>query len=100
VQSDATYWSLSSEDEIKGNRFDEHLDWMLKQLFGRLPAIRKLQEDKAEFRLYAHIEPGFAVIDPCLTVESIQRLAQLRIPLDFIIVFRDWEDEDSDYEEE
>jgi hypothetical protein len=97
IVSEDTYWSLSSFNFVSSTLFDKHLDWMLDQLFGKLPAVRSLQKQGAQMRLNAHMRPWVSVIDPLIDNEKSRQLAQLRIDLQFIIVFQGVEDVEPGY---
>lgn len=95
VMSNITIWTLSSRGRIATNRFESHLLWVLDKLFGKLPKIRMLQGQGADLKLTVHLTPSRpeVLLFPALDVEAISRLAQLRVPLEFIIV-REVEDDD------
>lgn len=80
-----TYWTFSSQGRVPTNLFEDHLKWMLDQLFGKLPAIRSLQDQGAEFRLEAFTEQFSPITAMVLKTDTIQRLWQLRVPLVFLI---------------
>lgn len=96
IVSDITIWRLDSSEHVPDNTFEGHLTWILEQLFGKLPSIRHLQNQGAEIRLTAYLRPSrpSVLMFPTLTVEALQRLAQLRVPLEFNIVREVDEDED------
>lgn len=91
VDSDVSIWSLSSEDKISSNCFLKHMDWMLKTIFGRTPAFHSLQNDGSHIALHVYINTGYPVVTPMLDVSTIQNLAQLKIPIDFIVDYQSQE---------
>jgi Domain of unknown function (DUF4279) len=84
IVSPANYWSMRSDRHLDSNSLEIHLHWMLGQLFGRTPAIRSLQNSGGSISLGAHLEVWSRVIGPELNAETLQQLAQLRIPLQFM----------------
>lgn len=94
VKCDRTRWNLSSGDIVSSPFPEAHLDWLLDQLYGKLPAIRSLQDQGAEFVINIHMEPWSRVVAQTLSVTTLQQLAQLRLELRFIIHYQNSE---SDY---
>ncbi len=91
-----TRWCLSSLDNVSYKcPVEKHLEWILDQLFGKLPAIRALQNQGARTKFIAHLEPWSKVIGIDFDIITIQRLAQLRIPLEFIVVHQNQEPPES-----
>lgn len=80
-----THWTFSSEGKVPTGVFEDHLKWMLDQLFGKLPAIRSLQDQGADFKLEVFTEQWSPIAAMSLRTETIQHIFQLRVPLVFMI---------------
>ncbi len=88
--SDCTRWTLSSKGHVADSSIDEHLNWMLQQLYGKLPSLRHLQKG-GQCSLRANIRSWSRTLSPAFEVETFQQLARLRIPLRFIITYENTE---------
>jgi hypothetical protein len=94
LTADKTFWSLDSTDSVKGDVFEEHLNWILSQLWGRLPALRKLQNLGAETYIMAHIQPWNGLAAAGLDLDALRLLARLRVNLHFAFVYQTSDDEE------
>jgi hypothetical protein len=83
LKSDHNSWSLSSLDKIKSKEPEAHLEWIMQQLFGKLPQVRALQERGAKMRITIHSE-GLAVAALELSSDLLRRIAQLGCPVTVI----------------
>ena len=81
VKNEGSSWSLSSLRQVRSKDMEVHINWILNQLFGKLPAIRKLQAEGASMRLIARDDSWSRYNNTELSIEILQRLAQLRVRL-------------------
>jgi len=93
ITADQTQWFLSSSGQVQSSSLEKHLEWMLDQLFGKLPALRLLQNDGSVFTLTAHMDLWSPVSVPHFDVSTLQKLAQLGFALEFVIRFEFDEDD-------
>jgi len=93
LNAEQTYWSLSSSGQVQSSSLEKHIDWMLGQLFGKLPAIRSLQNDGSAFTMKAHMDLWSPVSVPQLDEGTIQKLAQFGFALQFVIRYEFDEDD-------
>lgn len=81
VKCEGSSWTLSSRLQIRSKDMELHLNWIFNQLFGKLPAIRKLQAEGATMRLIARADSWSRYTNVELSTETLQFLAQLRVRL-------------------
>ena len=85
IRSNKTMWSFDTMGYVRNNTFEKHLNWLLDHLHGKTPAIHKLQDDGCDMHLKAHLDLSSSCIFPALEVDEMRLLAQLRIPIRFIV---------------
>lgn len=76
----ANGWFLSSQKVVSYQYLNEHVDWLLNQLYGKTPAIRYLQNQSARIYITGTKRIRAPGDGDNLDLSTIQRLAQLRIP--------------------
>lgn len=80
VAADSTMWSLESQHHLNSPYPNAHIDWLLNNLFGKLPSIRRVQKQADThlfIQLFCEMPSGSTWL--FLNPELLQRLAQLRI---------------------
>ncbi|MBY0549397.1 MAG: DUF4279 domain-containing protein [Candidatus Obscuribacterales bacterium] len=55
-RSDRTFWILSSADKIRNSEASLHLEWIIQQIAGRLPALQRLSSTGGEIELRVRAE--------------------------------------------
>ncbi len=85
IKSDRTMWHADTSEYLDCNSFEEHLRWLCEHLHGKTPDIHRLLEEGCEIEIVAHIDLMSYGTFPSLSVEAMRFLAQLRIPLRFIV---------------
>jgi len=74
-------WTLSSDDHVKSDLFEPHIEWVLASVEPRATALAKLISGGAE----AHINCDWSSVGssggPVISVESMSRLTALGLPL-------------------
>lgn len=94
MTADHNIWRLSSREAITSGEIETHLAYILDRLFGRLPAIRKLQDTGALMHIRLWSRSWTRHNQLTLDVETLATLAHLRLPLENIIRY---ENTESDY---
>ena len=78
-------WHADTSEYLDSNSFEEHLRWLCEHLHGKTPAIHKLLDKGCEIEIVAHFDLASYGTFPTLSVEAMRFLAQLRIPLLFVV---------------
>lgn len=93
VSSPLSIWRLSSEDSLTSQDVEVHLDWLLDCLSGKLHAIRHLQSKNAKMAITIRMMPWTRLVAPSLSVHTLQKIAELKIDMDFIIHYQNTDSE-------
>lgn len=93
IVAESTWWKLSTQGAVSSRLSEHHVDWLLEKLFGKLPSIRSLQNSGGEFRICVQVRAWSNVIGHSVSLEQMQQLARLRIPLELTIVYQNTDDE-------
>lgn len=94
MTADHNIWRLSSRETITSGEIENHLAYILDCLFGRLPAIRKLQDSGAVMHIRLWTRSWTRHNQLNLDVDTLATLAHLRLPLETITRY---ENTESDY---
>lgn len=89
IKSDKTTWQFDTWGYLRSNSFEEHLRWLCNHLHGKTPAIRKLLDEGCDIEIVAYFDLMSFGTFPALSVEAMRFLAQLRIPLRFVVRYLD-----------
>ncbi len=88
ICSPATYWSMSSEDEVTSPDVELHLEWLLGTLSGKLRAVRQLQKKNAKMKITIQMKPWSRLVATSLSVQTLNRIAELQMEMEFIIHYQ------------
>jgi len=55
-RSDRTFWVLSSAKKVRNSEAHLHVEWIIQQISGRLPAFQRLSSTGGEIELSVHAE--------------------------------------------
>ncbi len=96
VRSTFTIWRLSSEQKIKVRYFaaEEHLQWLIDQITGRLPQLRSLQDSGARTEIDIHSYSWSRLESIELSTEMLLLLARYRLKIRINVFY---ENSDEDY---
>jgi hypothetical protein len=91
VVAEQTHWTLSSDEYVSSNFVEAHLDWILEQLFGKLPSLRRLQDTGGDCAIHVRVSSWSSLVCHAIDPDQLQLLARMRIPVDFVVHFEDSE---------
>jgi hypothetical protein len=77
----AGHWRLSSDGKAVERSVEGHLRWIVNQIAGRKPSLRKLQTDGAETYVSLHLDAWLSTQYVEIDVEISQLLASYGLPL-------------------
>jgi|SRR5579885_1017597 len=86
-------WAVNSEDHVKESHLEPHLKWVMDLLYDKRLALRKLQKNHANTRIVVHVDSWLRHVEVSLNAEALQRLAQLRLDIQFVIHYQNTDSE-------
>lgn len=92
IQSDETSWTLTSADKIESSTSEDHIQWILDQVEGKMPALKRLQAAGARTKLHVHAAQCSQIYSLDLSIEMLLQMARYNLPLTLVVNYQDDED--------
>lgn len=87
-------WQLSSENQVISRDALRHIDWLLAQLEGKEGTFATLNDRSWTFKISVFWSSGAGHGGPALTAQTMRRLAELDLGLEFDFYCMDDPEED------
>ena len=88
IQNTGGYWVLNSGYEVQSKLIEDHLKWLLNQLYDKRDLILKLQSQGSTTKLRIHAEPASGVVCCRIDSHTVKWFAQLNLDIDFDVICR------------
>ena len=80
-------WFLSTHSKVKSLNPQTHIEWLVEAIENRHSVIHSLQTDGHKIELWVYWLASNSNASPCLSPETMRKLANLRIPIVFDVYF-------------
>lgn len=85
VKSDETSWTLSSGNRIDSSITEDHIQWILDQVEGKLPALNRLRGAGARTKLHVYASQLSQLFSLDLSTEMLLQLARYNLQLSLVV---------------